>query len=89
MDPTALVLVDRLMSGSLQYLRPDVFPRPAIHPPAYDWASQPPQANVVSVPVYTFASTYQDTRYLTSEEQQVLGEALRRSVRVLRRSSRA
>ena len=89
MDPTALVLMDRLMSGSVQYLRQDLFPRAAIYSPAYGWTSQPPQANVASVPVYTFASPHQDARYLTPEEQQVFGEALRRSVRVLRRASRA
>jgi hypothetical protein len=36
--------------------------------------------------VYTFTSPHQETRYLTPEEQQVFGEALRRSVRVLRRA---
>jgi len=89
MDATTLVLVDLLMSGSIKYLREDLFPRPAMYSPVYSWTSQPPQANVASVPVYTFASPHQDARYLTPEEQQVFGEALRRSVRVLRRASRA
>jgi hypothetical protein len=87
MDPTALVLVDRLMSGSVQYLRQDLFPRRAIYSSAHDWMSQRPQANVVLLPEYTFTSP-QDTRYLTAEEQQIFGTALRRSVRILRKASR-
>jgi hypothetical protein len=69
-------------SGVVEYLKPEVFPRPAIYSRAPDWVSQGSQANVVILPVYTFI-TLQQSRYLTSEEQQVFNMALRRSVKVV------
>ena len=72
-------------SGAFQYLRLDLFPRPAIHNymPAY-WVPPGVRCNNLSVaPVIVVTST---TRHLTLTEQLVLHAALRRSAKLVSRS---
>jgi hypothetical protein len=87
MDPTALVVVDMLISGSVRYLRSEVFSRPAIYAVATDWSTAVLQENVVYLPVYMSPASAENIHYLTPQEQTIFHTALRRSVKVLRSGS--
>jgi hypothetical protein len=73
-------------SGALQYLRSDLFRRPAIYanlPPHWTAPAFPVNALTVSSLIVVTSSA----RYLTAQDQRVLHAALRRSARTIRSSA--
>jgi hypothetical protein len=76
-----LALLDVAGSGALDYLRVELFNRPAIVPPS--WAPPPVVANAVSISTSIKFTPLQTARYLSVKEQRVFDAALRRSVKVI------
>jgi hypothetical protein len=81
-----IVAIGNEGSGALQYLRPDLFHRTAMHThmPA-SWTPPDVRRNLLTVPLLIVLTS--KVRYLSLKEQAVMHAALRRTAKVLRRSA--